>query len=81
MKSAQSGANNAVDIVVKSCPAPEFKELTYPRFQNLLTDIATEKLDTDRWVVVFFVIVNLWVWRCFRCLCREGFDGRTLGQN
>lgn len=40
-----------VTITVKPCPAPEFKGLTYPRLQSLLTDGEPEDAHKDRLVV------------------------------
>lgn len=54
MPMAQSHAevnNQAVEIVVPSCPAPEFIGLTYPRFQPFLTDEEPEDAHKERLVV------------------------------
>ena len=43
--------NESWNAIVKSCPAPEFKALTYPRLQHLLTDAKPEDADADRLAV------------------------------
>lgn len=40
-----------IEIVVKSCPAPEFKALTYPRLRPFLTEEEPENADENRLVV------------------------------
>lgn len=40
-----------VTIAQVSCPAPEFKGLTYPRFRPLLTDVDPENKNAERLVV------------------------------